>query len=240
MPAYKRKGSKSGRSTKYARTSGTYRSTSTKMLAARKGARLGYRKGGYKARRVVGPTGISKYVDTVNTSYPCNTTGNIVIIPTIGQGPDEIQRLGRNIMLKSLQIRGELQANSSGVQAMARVLIVYDRQPNKVIATVGDIISPATIYGMKNLDNQDRFVILMDKLYSVVGSASTTTVESSQRAINKYMKLGNLLTNYITGTAGTIAEITTGALLIFTLGDMAAGVTAPNYAVTFRTRFQDC
>lgn len=238
MPAYKRKSSSRSGSTKYARTSGTYRSSRSRLMAARKGARLGYRKSGYKPRVARGSS-IAKYVDTAQTTYACNSTGVVTLIATIPQGPDEINRLGRNILLKSYQMRGELQANSAGVQAMARVLLVYDRQPNRALAGVADVLTSNTIYAMKNLDNQDRFVILMDKLWSVIGTTTSTSVESSQRAINKYMKLGNLVANYQVGTTGAIGEINTGALLLITMGDVVAGTTAPNFAVATRTRFVD-
>jgi len=238
MPSYKRKSSKYSGSTKYARTSGTYRSSRSRLMAARKGARLGYRKSGYKPRSRVGAM-TAKYVDTPNTTYACSTTAVVTHIAIIPQGPDEINRLGRNVLLKSFQMRGELQANTAGVQAMARIMLVYDRQPNRALAAITDILQSGSVYGMKNLDNQDRFVILMDKLFSVIGTNTSVGIESAQRAIQKYIKLGSLVANYQVGATGAIGEVNTGALLLVTIGDMVAGTTAPNFGLITRTRFVD-
>jgi len=239
MPAYKRKYSSRSGSRKSARSSGSYSSSrSRKLMAARKGARLGYRKSGYKPRGKSYGTVTQKYVDTAHTSYTLNSTAVVTLIAVIPQGPDEINRLGRNVMLKSFQMRGEIQAGSTGVQTMVRWLLVYDRQPNRALPLITDILTSTAYNAMRNLDNVDRFVIICDKLSSVVGSSATTGTESAQRAVNKYVKLGNLIANYQVGTTGAIGEINTGALLLVTFGE-SPGTAAPNLSVTTRTRFVD-
>lgn len=242
MPAYKRKYSKYGGSTKYARTSGTYRKTGTRLMAARKGAKLGYRKGGYsKSRRTIGVgTNSYKFTDTTALSSPCITTGNLTLLGAVGQGTDENQRLGRNTMMKSIQFKGELQAGATNAQSIARVILLYDRQPNKAAPVMADILTSVTYNAFRNLDNKDRFVILMDKMYSVIGPGGTgVSTESVQRAIDKYIKLPNLLTNYTNSGTGTSADITTGSLWLFTLGDQSTASLGSSLNYYARVRFVD-
>lgn len=237
MPPSKRKYSSSRNSSrKYSRTG--YISSSTRMLmAARKGARLGYRKSGYTNRRLAS-TMSTKFVDGA-ISASASTTPVINLVATILQGPDETMRLGRNVVYTSLSWKGILQGGSAGSQSVARLIILYDRQPNRALPAAADILNGGTVFAMRNNDNQDRFVFLYDKVQSVIGTSTSTGTESAQRVWNKAIPLKKLVANYQSGATGAIGEITTGSLIYMTVGNLASGTTAPVFTLNFRTRFAD-
>lgn len=242
MPAYKRKYSKAYSSRKYAKTGASRYGTSRMLMAARKGARLGYRKSGYKPRAYAA-TGVGqmtyKYVDTGFVGYNANTTGAVALACTIPQNADETGRLGRNIIMKSITFRGEVFAGSTSTTNTPRLLLVYDRQANKAAPAITDILLATHWAAPRNMENVDRFLILYDKTVSLVGTTASITTPNNQILVQKTIKLKNLITNYAVGIAGTIGEINTGALHFITIGDQPAGTAAAAYNLYTRVRFQD-
>lgn len=251
MPMYKRKsGGSSSSRYKFARALGGYSTggiRAARLLAVRKGAPFGYRKSGYrynKARAIGGGSRqVAKFLDTDLGILTASQTENIVLLNTVSQGTDENQRLGRNIAMKSVQLRGKIQGNSAGVNAIARIMVVYDRQPNKLLPVIADIISATTVAslfsGFSNQNNRDRFAIIMDKSFGVIG-ASTSVSQDAIMTFNKFVKLPNLITNYDnSATTGVITTLTTGSLLFVTIGDTVAGTTSPVVTIDARLRFND-
>lgn len=248
---YKRKsfGSSSARY-KYARALGGYSAggiRAARLLAVRKGAPFGYRKSGYKynkARAIGGGTRqVSKFLDSDLSILTASQTETITLLNQVSQGTDENQRLGRNIAMKSIQLRGKIQGNSAGVNAICRILVVYDRQPNKLLPVYADIIASANaasvFSGFSNQNNRDRFAIIMDKSFAVIGAA-TSVSQDAIIAFNKFVKLPNLITNYDNSAAtGVITTLTTGSLLFVTIGDTVAGTTSPVVTIDARLRFND-
>lgn len=214
-----------------------------KLLAARKGAGLSYRKGGYKTNRRLPRSITPKFFDFNTGVQVCGQTFNIIHVNPIAQGTDEINRLGRNITTKSVQVRAIFQANTTGVQSVARMMLVYDRQPNGALPVAADIMSfPGALVaqGYPNQDNRDRFLILMDKAYPVIGTSTTANTGLERQYVMKYKKLGNLITNWSsTGTTGVIGGLTTGSILCLLYGDVITGTAAATVNINFRFRFSD-
>lgn len=98
-----------------------------------------------------------------------------------------------------------------------------------------------------NPNNRDRFKILWDKQY-VFGpiKVDNTATQSYGWAQGpsvyqvKFFKKMKLETIFNSGSAGTIADIQSGALYLLTIGTTAPGTnTDADFIVTTRVRFDD-
>jgi len=235
MPSIKRKYSAPARPGKRNFRAGSTNAKIAAIKRARAGAPLGYRKVGYPAIRKAGEV---KYVDLASANYGLNTTGSVTLLPIIPQGPDEINRIGRNVALRSLYIRGRCTNNSTATLNQCVIAIVYDRQSNKANPAITDVYTSISPNAFRNDENKDRFLILKEWRFNLAG-VSTATLNADHRNINKYMKLPNLPVNYSTGTTGLIGEINTGGLYLMTFGNTVSGTADATFAATFRTRFVD-
>jgi len=197
---------------------------------------------GFKAPKV-GRTEL-KVIDTAANEYGIDQTGSVTLIGGVATGTDYTNRIGRRILLKSVQLRGYCQPKdtTAGPQT-CRVMIVYDRAPNGVIATLADIFTvPTSGQSMLNLTNRDRFRVISDTQFAM-GQISTTATQTFAtgtlfKNMNIYRRLNHLVT--FGGTAATIGSIETGALYLVTIGDnTAASTNGALLEATIRVRFTD-
>lgn len=181
----------------------------------------------------------SGFVDVATAVYALNTTGSVTLLNTIAQGSTTSQRVGKKVMLKSVQIRGNVTSDSTTTVAPWAFMIVYDRRPQGgAVPAVTDILTAATATAMNNDSNSNRFSILhrQEGIAAGVGSTPVSGLEASN--VSAFVKMNRL---YVAkgGTAGTIDEIDTGALYLVTVGSIAAGTADANLTASFRTRFVD-
>jgi len=173
----------------------------------------------------------TKYVDMTQTLSTGATTATPfqVLLNGCAQGADVNQRIGRNIKMKYLTLKLELQPSSTWNDAYSknmRVMLVYDKQPNAAAFQYTDVVTadPYPYLSPRNDQNKQRFVILYDKTHliksfpnfkSAVGPSDPANQPVTLIKINK--KLSKLPPTCFTGTASTIASITTGALFLVVL-----------------------
>lgn len=184
-----------------------------------------------------------KSIDENVAGINIDTTGALTLLNGCARGSDIDEREGREIMMKSIQMRGLINCNANAVNDQwARILIVYDRQTNGTVPTPADILNPASIPGMRNLENRKRFKILMDKTYTLntnyTGAATVYDATNNHHFIEYYRKLEHPVT-FNSGSAGTVADISTGSLYMLTLGSVVAGTAACAISMCSRVRFQD-
>lgn len=182
-----------------------------------------------------GPRMEIKYVDNAATDDNFQLVGGspFILLNGIVQGAGNNQRIGNKVSLKALRIKGQIINLATAVQTYARVLIVYDKQPNGALPTYASVMQTRdsagaatnTAFSDPNFDNKERFTILRDTtivLPSVTNTAGVlTNVGFDQQAkndinvfnIDMYIKLKGLHTAYTGATAG-IADISTGSLMI--------------------------
>lgn len=143
-------------------------------------------------------------------------------------------RIGRRIMMKSIYIRlvWSLAATTTGGSPL-RMIVVYDKQSNGAAPAVTDVLLTDSAISPNNISNRDRFVVLCDKLVDPVAVGSQFQV-----ADVVYKKL-NLPVQYNAGTAGTIADITSGAVYIMFAQFGGAFTAAPVVSWTSRIRYND-
>lgn len=201
------------------------------------------------------PNSVEKKVyDIANTATSVSTTGSITLLFLPALGSDMNNRIGRKTLIKSIYLRGyiNLDAAQSGVSVpidsdaqMGRVMLVWDTQPNGAAPTITDILSTATPQSHLNINYRDRFKILMDKefvfdAFYTINTASQALALSNRNihAIKKYKKV-NLETIFNATNGGTIADISSGALFLVTVGSVASGTNDITLNWTSRVRFTD-
>lgn len=192
-------------------------------------------------RRAVQSLEEKKVVDTATAVYACSTTGTVTALNLAAQGTDYTQRVGRKTTNVAVQLEGYIQPEDTTTNnCKSRVLLIYDGQPNGALATIADIFTAATANAFMNLNNRDRFRVLADVNCALGGISSTATQSYAQSPsvhnVSIYRKI-NLDTIW-NNTTGVIASVGTGALLLVTIGDQAAGV-ATNFVGAARVRFVD-
>lgn len=185
-----------------------------------------------------------KFVDVTSNNVAVTTTWQGVLINGIAQGADFNQRIGRKSQMKSILFNGNFFPTTSTANAYQgiymRTVIVYDTQPNSGTFPAGtDIFVSNDPNSPLNLNNRDRFQVLMDvrkQLGSFQTDATPKLVAGSPSNAywNKYKKCNK--ETVFSGTAATIGSISTGSLYLFFIGDFN-GVSMIDYYT--RVRFTD-
>jgi hypothetical protein len=181
---------------------------------------------------------VSGYVDLVSASYACNTTGSITLITTIPQGTSVVSRVGKRILIKSIQLRGRVEADTAATIAPWAFMLVYDKRPTGALPAITDILVSISSQSLNNDDNSGRFQILHRQDGVTIGNNTTPTVGTEAVTVNTFVKV-NKASVYKAGTTGAIAEIEQGAIYLVTVGTIAAGTADANLVAAFRTRFRD-
>lgn len=173
-----------------------------------------------------------------NGGQEMNTTGSLHCLNACVRGSDIGDRVGRQIMMKSIQLNIHAYAKAgTGVRQVGRALVVYDRQTNGSLPAVTDIITTVSrVTAPRNLNNRKRFKILWDM--PICLSSDVTDNDQSQITIQKYRKLRHPV-EFNSGNAGTYGDISTGALWLVLYGTEATGTTAATFDYDSRVRFLD-
>lgn len=182
-----------------------------------------------------GPSGERKAID-VDSSYECSTTGSIAIINPCARGDALNERIGRKTFLRSLYLRGLISPTlTTGISQTGRVLVVYDSQPNGALPAITDVLNAVHTLSHLNLSNSLRFRVVYDQSFGLTDATGTSNKYETFEAFRKL----NLPVHYNSGDAGTIADITTGSLLIITVGSVASGATDAVATIRTRVRYTD-
>lgn len=243
---------------------GRYRNRSTRGWMKKRTfyKRRTYRMGGFPINYgAMGGGTEKKYFDTpgndgnayLNKMELTNTVGALKLLfnPQPGTGYD--QRIGRQVKATSLYFKfrcalkqAELLTPDTYVGTkQCRLMIIYDRQPNGVEPSVGDIIEPAAALdplSQLNADNRDRFQVIWSKNYVfdpiTVGSDPDNPNYAFNRTCynaDKYKKLNHTVT--FNGAGGPdVDAISTGAF--YFVGFANSGGTANRVNIEFTCRFR--
>jgi len=193
------------------------------------------------------------------------TGAQFSLLNAIQDGSGFYQRVGRKINMKSLNVTLNIEpttTNTGNVPPQyARVVVFYDAQPNGVAPIYSDVLqditqsgtASVTAYSSINLNNRERFKILMDKKIKLSGKAAggaplvtgqNDVYEQNNGKLNitKFIKLKGIETMYkSTSSPSTVADIATGALWCMVYGE-DSGVfpdVAWNGILTSRLRYYD-
>jgi len=175
-----------------------------------------------------------KAVDSSLSAAGADTTGMILLLNGVVPGTAMNERVGRQIVMTKLKMNLYVSVTpSTGIDQVARILIVRDLQPNGTALAITDVLDAVTPWSQYNLSNQHRFVILSDKQYYLCNAA-----ESGSGVVVKETIPVNSLVQYNSGTAGTVADIATNSLYYIALGNSALTQKAIVYG-TLRLLYRD-
>lgn len=170
------------------------------------------------------------------------SAGTISLIATIPQGASVQSRVGKKVLLKSLQAHGICSNGTTATYNDVTLLIVYDRRPTGSLPAITDILTQVSSFAFNNDANSGRFRILKRIDMSMIGNYSSVTgfvTESSVKSMDFYLDLRGLPTVFKAAGTGAIGDIEEGALYCVSVGSQLAGTTAASSQMTFRTRFLD-
>lgn len=182
-----------------------------------------------------------KVIDTANAAYVCDTTGTVTLLNGVATGTDLTDRIGRKIFMRAVQVRGLVQPVDNTIgQTLARVMVVYDKQPTGGTPAITDILTASRSEAFNNLNNRDRFVVVFDAKFPIGGisDVATQAVSSSPNThvLDEYRRLNHEV--IFSGTGATAASISSGALWLITIGNQAAGAGG-SFVGNVRVRFND-
>ena len=176
-----------------------------------------------------------KYFDVSFDAVPVSTTASTSCLNSIGAGTDAIQRTGRSIRCKSVQVRGSVVC--ADTYNVIRAILYYDKQQNNSASVGTDLIQDGLgatdVYSSINLNNRDRYVVLRDELM-VLGSTSSTGLPDV-KTIEWYVKMPSVETRFLS-TSASYPE--TGGLNLMFISDSGA-VAHPTYSFRSRLRYVD-
>lgn len=176
-----------------------------------------------------------KFLDTSVTTDVVDTA-TITLLNGMARGDTASTREGRKLKIKSCYIRSLItQHNSQNDDDIVRTMIVYDKQSNGAAPAITDILTASTVEAFNNLDNRERFVVLMDKVSRLASQGSTVDCMSF---FKKYIPL-NLDTVYNSNNNGDVTDIASGALYLVQLGTEPTDTEDPANSTNVRIRFVD-
>lgn len=186
-----------------------------------------------------------------------DSTGTFTLLNGAVPGDNTQNRHGRKISLLSVSLRGYVYAYQGGTgpsNDFLRLIVFYDRQPNGAAPAVSDLLQDTAQAGGTttnalaniNISNADRFKVLRDMYWSIPYAENVASAVTGPRAwdvkpqsYKTFIKLGGMETHYNAGTAGTVADITTGSLYVLALGLNATVASQWKTAFSARVRFHD-
>lgn len=199
-----------------------------------------------------------KWIDVPATINSINNTGALILLNGMGTGADCYQRVGREVRWKAFQLDYTILPFPRTVASadIARVMLVWDREPHSVIPIIGDILAcqdnggalTTTNESFRNMGNKDRFLILMDRRHVLPGYTNTagqmTTVgpavpNNDNWSQTFYEKVNGKLATRYSANGSTIASINNGALYLLILGGIATASTGWDVSYVTRCTFTD-
>lgn len=203
----------------------------------------GYRKGRYMSKFKRLQKTVYKMKDAVgNPEYKhytgeyidlsANYTGNVYNLSNfIDQGISDTERIGDNIKMQRLVIRGSFIQKNADSRAQIRLMIFKDKE-NSVVAT-DDILSStgsvSSIFSPKLNDVKFNTKILYDKRFS---SVNNTSAEIRNFNIN-------IPLNFYTQFAGGTSDVATNALKFLLISTNSVATAGGELTMIFRMSFTD-
>lgn len=185
------------------------------------------------------PSRVEKKNIDRNGTTDASATESVNLLNGCVQGVTDSTRVGRRVLMKSVQVRARISresASSSTIQQV-RLAIVYDRQSNGAAPVFGtDVYSGgvSNVTMLRNLANGGRFQVLADEVLTV--GATSTDLQTG--FWEKYIRLNHpVYYNAVNG--GTVADIQTGGLFFCYIGNTAAGSDDVDVLWESRVRYTD-
>lgn len=175
-----------------------------------------------------------KFKDTTLTGNT-STTAAYYLLNGIAPGTGPSSIIGRKIVMKSIELNWQSAVDAAGSDQIHRIMLVYDKQPNSVALTLAELLGAgADTMIHKNLDNRQRFTVLMDRKIELNAAA-----EPNSHVYSKFFKKFRLPATYNATGDATISSISTGSLYLCTIGNIALGLNDGTISGYARLRYTD-
>jgi hypothetical protein len=173
-----------------------------------------------------------KFIDVAITggAYALAGGATIQLLNGLNLGTDESNRIGRQITMKTVQLRGVVYAANTTVgQGAIRTIIVLDQevpQSSSIGQTmlITDFLVSDGLSNQLNLNNRKRFKVLMDRVDELSGCTVNTGNPQTQ-VFNFYKKI-DLTAEFNANSNGTITDFTKNAIYLITYS-VGLTVTVP-------------
>jgi len=188
----------------------------------------------------------AKYIDSPagNITHTMSTAGTVQHLDIVAQGDTVNQRNGKSWINTNIQIRGRIFAGTTATLNHIAIYLIWDRQPNKVLASIDDILENRATTESESFmkrENKGRFITIKKWNRGLVGNSTTPSTGREFVVIDKWIKLPDECIAQATAadTTGVIGNRVTGALLLATIGDKVSGTTAASIVYNYRLGFKD-
>lgn len=167
-------------------------------------------------------------------------TGVVTPLASVALGNAQGQRLGARIRIRAVRMLASIQGNGTDNAAVARVIVLRDNQ-NNGLNTVSntDLFNDTTAADspnwLYNINNAKRFTIVYDKMFSLNAQIATQLIKTTF-SFRKAYKNG-ILVQYSNTTAGTNADIVSGAYYLLTFCNNSVNV--PTMGFNFNIDYED-
>lgn len=176
-----------------------------------------------------------KKIDTVLLNTNVSTTASITLINGCARGDDSDDRIGREIQMKSVQVRGDFYPNGTNAGDLVFWAVVYDRQTNAAAPVWTDVYTSDGIYPqLRNLDNRKRFKVLGSGYIQLPKAGA----EYPYTPFEFYRKLNHPV-EFNSENNGNVGDITTGSLFWFVRATTVAGDNDYTLQAYSRVRYSD-
>lgn len=126
----------------------------------------------------------TKFLDAAANGTTVTTTATVNGIFTLPVGTGDSQRVGNRVWMKSFFLRLAVTPNATAGLNFLRFIVFKDRQCNGSAPAASDLLTSSTNYLSPLLmDNNMRFKILFDRIYTVDSDATGAQVDKVYRKL---------------------------------------------------------
>jgi len=183
-----------------------------------------------------------KFFDTALAfNYDATAETAVPSLCLMAAGTSESQRIGRKVMLKSIQIKAidELPAGAIS-QDQVNFYLVQDTQCNGAAATWADVFTGTSAgVALRNLANSARFKVLYHHASKLTATAGEgVAFGGDNNVFDTYIKL-NIPLEFATGAGGSITDLKSNNLLILAGSNAGMQDDATTCTGNVRVRYTD-
>ncbi|ALE29791.1 putative capsid protein [Lake Sarah-associated circular virus-43] len=148
-----------------------------------------------------------------------------IVLNQVSQGTSSTQRIGRKILMTAIHIRAYLRNTTASADLnMVRVALVYIPEMDRTTTTMppqNAIWTSQDARELRVIDNADRFKVVRQWTFMLLGDADACATGSEAFAIDEYVKL-NLPTCWLkANTDGSFNSMEKGGLCLYVQGSSA-------------------
>ncbi len=180
--------------------------------------------------------------DTITTGSNLDASSGVLLLNGLARGDSATTRQGNRVNMVSLYVRMTLVAQVAAKLNRYRVVVVYDRTPNKAALTHALVFDQTTPESMLRVENTSRFKIVASWYGCLMGSLTVSDIlgqtDKTCFSTERFIDLKNLPVRYDSDTnTGLIDEIIQGSLFLVHVGSTGASTAAATIVFTSRLRY---